>query len=147
MGMLIVLNHTVWRESKVIQSVMCFIQSLAQTTKVMLISIIDCFPPLKCKSFKVRDCVMTCLLIQYHWVLWYTYSYTYGSVKLTFILKFITFKFQFNPITDWIYACLCFTSLSLFYLPCCVSSGFFTFLSSKSQSSRKSQEIGEKNKI
>lgn len=48
------------------QPIMGFPQSLAQKTKVMLAKIIDLFPPLKCKPFKVRGCVMICLLSQYH---------------------------------------------------------------------------------
>lgn len=38
-------NHTAY---------MYFTQSLAQMTKIMLANIIDLFPPLKCKAFKVK---------------------------------------------------------------------------------------------
>ena len=69
----------------------------------MAANIIDLFPPLKCQPFKVRECLMICLLSQHHLALCCVCAHIYGSIKLTFIFKFIKSKFKSNPTTDWIY--------------------------------------------
>lgn len=95
---------------------MCIAQVLAQMTKVMLANNIDLFPPLICTPLKVRDCVTICLINQHHLGLWSicVCVHVCVSVKSTCILKFIKFKFMFNPTTRFMLPST--SRPSLFYL-------------------------------